>query len=111
MWVVQNAGIAGANLAAGWLNDQAGASALNPAGYEPMMRFFGVSSAMGFLFAIMLWLTAGRRRHEASLSRAGTASTRVPASGVRREKAALFQWVQAPPGDCSSRKQPEQRWR
>jgi hypothetical protein len=32
-------------------------------------------------------------------------------SGVRREKAALFQWVQAPPGNRSSRKQPEQSWR
>ena len=66
MWVVQNAGIAGANLLAGWLNDQAGAGALNPAGYEPMMRFFGISSSLGFVFAIMLWLTAGRRRHEVS---------------------------------------------
>ena len=27
---------------------------------------------------------------------------------VRRDKAALFQWVQAPPGDRSSRKRPEQ---
>ena len=26
---------------------------------------------------------------------------------VRRDKAALFQWVQAPPGDRSSRKRPE----
>ena len=25
---------------------------------------------------------------------------------VRRDKAALFQWVQAPPGDPSSRKRP-----
>jgi len=31
--------------------------------------------------------------------------------GVRREKAALFQWVKAPPGNRSSRKQPEQLWR
>jgi MFS family permease len=69
MWVVQNAGIAGANLVAGWLNDGAGASALNPAGYEPMMRFFGISSSLGFLFAVLLWLSAGRRRHEAGLSR------------------------------------------
>jgi hypothetical protein len=30
---------------------------------------------------------------------------------VRRDKAALFQRVQAPPGDRSSRKQPEQAWR
>jgi len=30
---------------------------------------------------------------------------------VRRDKAALFQWVQCPPGDRSSRKQPGQAWR
>jgi MFS family permease len=65
MWVVQNAGIAGANLLAGWLNDRAGASAQNPAGYEPMMLFFGTASTLGFGFAILLWLTAGRRHHEA----------------------------------------------
>jgi hypothetical protein len=33
------------------------------------------------------------------------------AIGVRRDKAALFQWVKAPPGKCSSRKLPEQLWR
>ena len=65
MWVVQNAGIAGANLIAGWLNDKAGASALNPGGYQPMMVFFGTVSALGFVFALLLWLTAGRRQHEA----------------------------------------------
>jgi MFS family permease len=65
MWVVQNAGIAGANLVAGWLNDRASASATNPAGYDPMMLFFGVLSTLGFGFALMLWLTAGRRHHEA----------------------------------------------
>jgi MFS family permease len=65
MWVVQNAGIAGANLFAGWLNDTAAASAVNPAGYQPMMAFFGISSAMGFVFALVLWSTAGRRHHEA----------------------------------------------
>jgi MFS family permease len=65
MWVVQNAGIAGANLAAGWLNDRAGASATNPAGYDPMMLFFGTLSTLGFGFALMLWVTAGRRHQEA----------------------------------------------
>jgi sugar phosphate permease len=61
MWVVQNAGIAGANLVAGWLNDRAGASAQNPAGYGPMMTFFIVSSALGFAFAVLLWFrTRGR---------------------------------------------------
>ncbi len=35
----------------------------------------------------------------------------MSALGVRRDKAALFQWVQGPPGDRSSRKQSEQSWR
>jgi len=43
MSVVQNTGIAGANLVAGSLNDWTAASALNPAGYQPMMLFFGRS--------------------------------------------------------------------
>ena len=30
---------------------------------------------------------------------------------VRRDKVALFQRVEVPPGDRSSRKQPEQAWR
>jgi MFS family permease len=67
MWVVQNLGIASANLIAGHLNDGAGASAANPAGYLPMMGFFGLSSALGFLCALLLWGTAGRREHEAAV--------------------------------------------
>ncbi len=39
------------------------------------------------------------------------ARRRIHSPGVRREKAALFQWVQTPPGNRSSRKQPEQLWR
>lgn len=70
MWVVQNAGIAGANLVAGWLNDQAGASAVNPSGYEPMMRFFVSASTLGVLFAALLWFAAGRRQHELGMARA-----------------------------------------
>jgi MFS family permease len=66
MWVVQNAGIAGANLIAGWLNDRAAASAANPAGYEPMMLFFTLLSTCGFVFALLLWARAGRRHHEAT---------------------------------------------
>jgi len=65
MWVVQNAGMAGANLVAGWLNDTYGAGPLNPAGYQPMMLYFFLSSALGFAFALMLWRSAGRRHHEA----------------------------------------------
>jgi MFS family permease len=65
MWVVQNAGMAGANLVAGWLNDSYGAGPLNPAGYEPMMIYFFLSSALGFVFAMLLWRGAGRGHHEA----------------------------------------------
>ena len=64
MFVVQNAGVAGANLLAGWLNDQAGASALNPVGYQPMMIFFGTISALGFASALVLWHAAGHRHQE-----------------------------------------------
>lgn len=64
MWVAQNAGISGANLVAGWLNDRAAASAANPAGYAAMMEFFGIASMLGFACALLLWLTAGRRHHE-----------------------------------------------
>lgn len=64
MWVIQNAGIAGANLIAGYLNDAAKASAANPGGYQPMMLFFGVTSGLGFLFALLLWWSAGRAHHE-----------------------------------------------
>lgn len=52
-------------MAAGRLNDRAGASATNPAGYDPMMLFFGTLSTLGFGFALMLWFTAGRRHQEA----------------------------------------------
>ena len=48
-------------------------------------------------------LPAQRRRPDAP--------RRMTAFHVRRDKAALFQWVQGPPGDRSSRKQPEQAWR
>ena len=68
MWVIQNAGIAGANLVAGWLNDRAGASALHPAGYQPMMAFFIGSSALGCAFAVLLWLRT--RRGEATRAEA-----------------------------------------
>ena len=67
MWVIQNAGIAGANLVAGWLNDMAGASAANAAGYRPMMIFFIASSLLGVLFALALWLrTRGKETAVAS---------------------------------------------
>jgi len=35
----------------------------------------------------------------------------MTAFGVRRVKVAFSQWVKDPPGNHSSRKQPEQLWR
>lgn len=64
MWVVQNAGIGGANMVAGWLNDRAGASAANPGGYEGMMLFFAIASTLGALCAFALWFSAGRKDQE-----------------------------------------------
>jgi len=64
--VAMNAGTAGANLAAGALNDAFGAGAAHPAGYAPMMLFFLACGAVAAAFAVALWLTAGRRRHEAA---------------------------------------------
>ena len=68
MWVVQNLGMGGANLVAGWLNDAYDAGPLNAAGYQPMMLFFFVSSALGFVTAMSLWRTAGRRHHETTMT-------------------------------------------
>jgi len=74
MWVIQNLGIGGANLVAGWLNDGAGASATNPGGYTPMMIFFGITSLLGLACALLLWATAGRRRHELAATAAAAAA-------------------------------------
>jgi len=65
---VQNAGIGAANVVAGWLNDRAGASAANPAGYDGMMWFFGLTSLAGAAFALLLWATAGRRTQERAVA-------------------------------------------
>ncbi|MGH8250399.1 MAG: MFS transporter [Steroidobacteraceae bacterium] len=70
MWIALNAAIAGANLVAGMLNDAFGAGPQNPAGYRPMMLFFLISGALGAGFALALWASAGRPRHEAAM-RAG----------------------------------------
>jgi MFS family permease len=59
--VAMNAGIAGANLVAGQLNDHYGAGAANPDGYGPMMTFFFFAGAAAFGFSLLLWRTAGRR--------------------------------------------------
>jgi MFS family permease len=56
MTALQNAGLFGANLVAGYLNDTSGASAANPGGYAPMLWFFGLLSLAAFLCALLLWL-------------------------------------------------------
>jgi len=55
MTMMQNIGMAGANFAAGALNDANGASAANPAGYLPMIEFFGVLSLLAVAFAALFW--------------------------------------------------------
>jgi MFS family permease len=55
MTMLQNLGLTIANVVAGYINDTSGASASNPAGYVPMLWFFGLLSLAGFLFATFLW--------------------------------------------------------
>ncbi len=54
MTMLQNIGLFTFNLAAGGLNDWAGASAENPGGYIPMLWMFGLLSLFGFVFAAAL---------------------------------------------------------
>ena len=56
MTALQNAGLFGANVVAGYLNDTSGASAANPAGYAPMLWFFGLLSLAAFLCTLVLWV-------------------------------------------------------
>ncbi|MGO9804991.1 MAG: MFS transporter, partial [Steroidobacteraceae bacterium] len=49
MTTLQNAGLFGANLVAGYLNDVSGAGAGNAAGYTPMLWFFGLLSLAAFV--------------------------------------------------------------
>ena len=52
---IQALGMAGSNLAAGWLADKAGAGAQNPAGYAVMLWFFFLLSLVALYSAILLW--------------------------------------------------------
>jgi MFS family permease len=54
MTMIQNIGLTFSNLAAGWLNDASGASAENPAGYQPMLWYFGVLALVAMVFAVLL---------------------------------------------------------
>jgi MFS family permease len=60
-FMLQNVGMLLVNLGAGALNDAAGASESNPAGYEPMLWLFFMLSLIAFAFAIAL-----RRRETGS---------------------------------------------
>ena len=54
MTMIQNIGLPGFNLLIGWANDFAGASASNPAGYEPMLLIFSVLGFFGLFFSYQL---------------------------------------------------------
>jgi MFS family permease len=74
MTSLQNFGLAAANLIAGHLNDVSAASAANPAGYTPMIWFFGLLSLIAFAGTIVLWLRDPARR---LAPEPGTATTRA----------------------------------
>jgi hypothetical protein len=53
--VLQSAGLAVCNLAAGWLNDIFHAGPHNAAGYQPMLWFFGILAVFAFVATALLW--------------------------------------------------------
>lgn len=61
MTMVQNIGMAGANFTAGALNDANGAGAANPAGYLPMIGFFGLLSLLAVAAAVLFWRALASR--------------------------------------------------
>ncbi len=68
MTTLQNAGLFGANLVAGHLNDVSGARAGNAAGYTPMLWFFGLLSLAAFVCTALLWLRDHSRATPAQAS-------------------------------------------
>ena len=73
MTMLQNIGLTLANLAAGALNDRAGAGPDNPGGYLPMLWMFMLLSLFGFVFAYLL------RRRETSAEGHGLETIRATA--------------------------------
>jgi len=55
LFMIQAIGLTLANLTAGALNDAYGAGADNPAGYTPMLLFFGFLASSALIFAVALW--------------------------------------------------------
>lgn len=70
MTMLQNVGLTVCNLAAGYINDHSAASAENPAGYLPMLWFFGLLSLAAFAFAMLLY-RAETGPHNHGLERVG----------------------------------------
>lgn len=54
--MLQSLGLTVSNSVAGALNDQFHAGAARPAGYIPMLVFFGVTGAVAFVAAVRLWV-------------------------------------------------------
>jgi Na+/melibiose symporter-like transporter len=73
MTALQNAGLSGANVAAGYINDANHASGANPGGYTPMLWFFGLLSLVAFVATLLLWLRdhGGGARQAAAAAAAG----------------------------------------
>ena len=78
--MLQNLGLWGSNRIAGWLADEAGAGAANPAGYETMILYFGLLSLTALACALLLW------RRERGPNGHGLEAAR--ASGKLRERTA-----------------------
>ena len=78
--MLQNLGLWGSNRIAGWLADEAGAGAANPAGYETMILYFGLLSLTALACALLLW------RRESGPNGHGLEAAR--ASGKLRERTA-----------------------
>ncbi|MGH9862769.1 MAG: MFS transporter [Candidatus Acidiferrales bacterium] len=64
MFLLQQGGVAALAWGAGKANDIAGASAVNPSGYLPMLWMFSALSALSLFFAFLLWRSEiGPRAH------------------------------------------------
>ncbi|HEY2808993.1 MAG TPA: MFS transporter [Steroidobacteraceae bacterium] len=72
--LLQNVGLWGSNRIAGWLADRAAAGPDNPAGYDPMILFFGLLSLTALTSAVLLWQReSSARGHGLELARFSTA--------------------------------------
>ncbi|HEU4532173.1 MAG TPA: MFS transporter [Steroidobacteraceae bacterium] len=59
MTMLQNIGLTLCNVVVGRINDVNQAGADNPAGYLPMLAFFGLLALLGLVFAALLWRREG----------------------------------------------------